>query len=184
MKRYNLFALLLIAVSTFYFSACGDDDNDQKIFDLNEMCMFVNVVDDNGQNLLEQGTHGNILSEDIYVVHNSDTIFFKYPTEEDVVIGSRYNKPTLSRIYYYTTSNYLGNDIPNPSLCIEGFEGFINYGDSLTLHIGEQSYELSFSCTDLSNRDKYKFDCEFTYYLNDKKIDTTNSLALIYKIML
>ena len=152
----------------------GDEPNDdgEWIYDLTPITFEVEILNQDGENLLEESTPGNILGSEMFLIYNGeryeiingyiDTPYFPYPN------GTRFYMPSwyggFIAPYWYPSK-----DLPERenSLHIGEFEGGTD-GVSFDLSLNGHSYIVSY--TNKVSFHKGQIDAERHYYLDGVEV--------------
>lgn len=171
--RKTLYTLLLFLGAMLINTSCSSDDDD-IIWDFYPISLNVEVVDEDGNDLLDPANPANILSQPITLTHDGETTPIELYKDDVAVPKSRaifvkwygayiIGAPDLFDGHYHI---YIGD-----------WDAFTK-GDSVKLSIDGKEYELSFTN---SYKPKKHGDYDFNrkYYIDGQAIEYGN-----YKIVL
>lgn len=165
MKLTTTIKYLSLSLVLCAFVSCKDDNNDDDlIIDYSPVNLIVEVLNPNGENLLNPATPGNILEWDNYIYCDNR----RYTISEWNPDNSQYQ--VVTRAYFpkwYGARIILAYQTNEPAIAIGEFNG----GGSGTAHVllvlGTHTYDLSFT----SKVNGLNVDRQF--YLDGKKQDSS-----------
>ena len=164
MKKY--FYLTVLLLGAISMPSCN---NDEPIWDYAPVILKVNVVNQQGDNLLDSQYNGNILDGLMTLTYNGKTSGVALTPPEDLIPQSRYYLPTWYGAFVMSGENYWTYPEPTePAIFIGEFDGSASGKFDMTLTLGDKSFELSF--TSKVN----KGDVKREFFIDGKKNSNNN----------
>lgn len=184
MQMKKLLPYILLTVSIFGFTSCNDSgENDPDMFvDYIHVYFNIAVENNNGENLLDPQTDGNILSLPMSIIYEGE--------ESPLIIGAsdeveEYATRALPCTWYGGfISSYFPGDEPIVDstlnrIYIGQFMGGIEGTKDVKLVISNKVYDLSFT----TKKNGWKVE-SYKFYMNGELIQDNNLPTGYYKIIL
>lgn len=173
--RKTLYTLLLFLGAMLVNTSCSsDEDDDIWIWDFYPISLNVEVVDEDGNNLLDPANPANILSQPITLTHDGETTPIELYKVEAALPESR---AILVRWYGAYIIGAPDQSDGRYHIFIGEWDAFAK-DDSVKLNIDGKEYELSF--TNSYKAQKHgAYDFDRKYYIDGQANENRN-----YKIVL
>ncbi len=141
-KLFQFFAMSLLVLGLGAMTSCKDDDGPEEgvIWDIYPTDIYVELVDEAGNNLLDPNVEGNWVGEDLYITYKGETYTAAWDIQEEH--GSRMYLPEFYGLIW--TGRYSWEQ--KPRLAFGEFSGEGNYDMSLTFGVPalDASYDFQF----------------------------------------
>ncbi|MFI3264018.1 MAG: hypothetical protein SNG38_00545 [Rikenellaceae bacterium] len=120
MKRNYKFKWLTLLFTIIFFGSCSSDDGDDLIWDIAPVNIYIQVCNQEGENLLDENVEGNILENEIKITYK----------DEEYLLGESVSK---TRAYM---PSFNGLQLYNNKMIFGEFEGAASYTLTATLDLG------------------------------------------------
>ena len=133
--RPSLFRLLILMVPILLLCACGEDKEEEPIWDMAPVNVMIHIRDNNGNNLLSPDVSGNLHGKKIVAEYHGK----EYELNWDATNGTRYYMPFFSGLTLQTGYTQSGDNLePDQNknyLSFGEFDGAENQDISISLNI-------------------------------------------------
>lgn len=166
---------LIIAALGLAFTSCSNDD-DPIIWDFSPVCIRLNIVDAEGNDLLAADTPGNILDSGLTATFDGKeyplvSIYDEAPGAEAQTAKSRYLPARFHGLFIQDPEYYNPSDSDKHKLlCFGEFNGFDNFDHTVVFHFPSVGRDISFRVVSKARWKGDDPDWNLEYYLDGKQI--------------
>lgn len=176
MRMKKIILTLLAVVAMAGFSGCSSDNKKDEPFipDYLPIRLIVEVVNEDGQDLLDQNVESNVLNDKMTLTYGDKTTNVEVPDPDDEfkLQPPLYTVRAVVSKYRHNDKNYVIDIGPFPG----GKEGT----ESMTLDLYGQKYEFSFTNIREQNTDIF----DRCFYLDGKLIQSGLLQNCVFTIIL
>lgn len=172
-KSLRLLTALMVAIVGLAFTSCGDDDDDIKIWDFSPVSIRLDIVDTEGNDLLDADTPGNILESELTATFDGKE--YTLATDDDPDAGplSVKSREILSQFYglYIQTPDHYFTEGKHNLLCFGEFKGFENFDHTVIFHFPTADRDITVRVVSKARWDGDTPNWELEYYLDGQQIN-------------
>ena len=170
MKR--IIELILLTSVCCMLSSCNDEQ-ERLIIDYTPVVLKVDVVNTQGDNLLDESYAGNILDKELTITYKGNTTQISRTAPEALMPQSRALMPHWYGAFIMSGENYWTVKPVEPAIFIGEFDGGLSGTVALTLQLGDKSFDLSYKAK------VNMLDVDRTFYIDGKKNEGKDQYTIV-----